>query len=46
MNEVEEQPSPLSQSDINDVEERTCRPVRHRRKPAWMLSGDYETEGQ
>ena len=36
MNEVQEQPSHLNQSDINDVEERTC-PIHHRRKPAWML---------
>ena len=45
MNEVEEQPSHLNQSNINDVEERTCRPIRHRRKPAWNFLGIMNLKG-
>ena len=41
--DVDEQPChPNQPADMNDAEEHTRRPVRHRRKPAWMLSGDYQ----
>ena len=35
--DVDRQPA-----DTNDNQERSSRSVRHRRKPAWMLSGNYQ----
>ena len=42
-NNVDEQPcDPRQPADMNDADEHPRRPVRQRRKPAWMLSGDFE----